>query len=296
MSGFNKNFKDGSAGLRGGANNASGGFQSSEAKSSEDGGGSDNSNPPIAFWDMEEGGEGTTATDRSEAGNNLDLTIRDIDGGALPTWDSGTKARGSYSLKIAGTKDQAFIADNAKLDFNANEAFSFSMWIKKVNSTSSSTAAFLSKMANSSPYRGYEVGFESGQRPYFYLISTWGSAALGVKTSVAHMGSSAAWHHIVVTYDGSGSENGVTIYHNAVGKTRQSASDALLEFNTSDTLSAGDTTTNSDIFALGSRASGLHNNIYMDDVAVFDYELTAAQVTSIYNSGDSLDVSDGIPA
>ena len=141
MSGFNKNFKDGRAGLKGGSGNASSGFQSSEAKSSE--GGSSNSEPPIAFWDMEEGGSGTTVTDRSDAGNGLDLTIRDVGGGAPPTWDSGTKARGSYSLKIAGTRDQAYITDNDLLDFAADDTFSVSFFVRNVSTGSPSGWAFI---------------------------------------------------------------------------------------------------------------------------------------------------------
>jgi hypothetical protein len=108
------------------------------------------------------------------------------------------------------------------------------------------------------------------------------------------MSSNSNWNHIVLTYDGNAEDNGVTIYHNAVGKTLDSASNALATM-TADTLETDDTTINSDIFTLGSRATGQHAGIFMDDVAVFDYELTAAQVTSIYNSGAGLDVSDGIP-
>jgi hypothetical protein len=289
MSGFNKNFKGGDGGLRAGSGAST--FESSDHRAGA--GGGSNSNPPVAFWDMEEGGSGTTVTDRSDAGNSLDLTIRDT-GGALPTWDTGDKLRGTYSLKIAGNNDQAYIADNAKLDFAANAAFSLSMWVKKIDLDDTDTVTYLAKMANSSPYRGYEVGAVAGGVIKFLFVDTYSSAALAVKTSTTHMSSNSNWNHIVVTYDGSAEDNGVTIYHNAVGKTLDSTSNALATM-IADTLETDDTTINSDIFTLGSRATGLHAGVFMDDVAVFDYELTAAQVTSIYNSGAGLDVSAGIP-
>jgi hypothetical protein len=287
MSGFNKNFKDGRGGLRGGANNASGGFQSSEAKSS-----SSNSNPPIAFWDMEEDGSGTTATDRSEAGNGLDLTIRDVGGGSLPTWDSGTKARGSYSLKIAGTQDQAHIADDGKLDFAADDTFSVSFFVRNIGTGSPSGWAYICKMANSAPYRGWAIENTSPGKINFFLVETWATAAIGLRTAASHMNNTTDWHHIVATYDGSADEAGVVVYFDGTAYTK--AGGGLTSVVT-DTLNTDDTTVNATDLTLGSRATGQHASIYLDDVAIFDYVLTADQVTSIYNSGDSLDVSDGIP-
>lgn len=292
--GFNKNFKDGRGGLRGGANNASGGFQSSEARSSSDD--SSNSDPPIAFWDMEEGGSGTTVTDRSAAGNGLDLTLRTKNGGTAPSWNTES-VRGTYSVKLeGGGQNQGFIADNDLLDFAPTDAFSVSMWVKKDNSSDGSTTTYMAKMSATSPaYRGWEIGVITGAKIKFFIVDAWTSPALGVQTSVSHMSHNSAWNHIVVTYDGSAEDNGVTIYHNGTGKTLDSASNAL-ETIVSDTLDTDDTTVNADIFTLGSRSASQYADIYTDDVAIFDYELTAAQVTSIYNSGDSLDVSDGIPA
>ena len=291
MSGFNKNFKSGAAGLQGGANNASTGFQSSEKRSA--GGGSSNSNPPVAFWDMEEGGEGTTVTDRSDAGNGLDLTLHDVGGGAVPTWNSGTKVRGSYSLKIAGTQDQAKIADNNLLDFAPSDSFSISLWVRNIGTGSPNHMTYVGKLANSSPYTGYEVGNFSPGHIKFYLIDSWTDKALALRTSTAHMNNNTNWHHIVVTYDGTAEESGVVIYHNATAATKGAGT---LVTVTTDTLDTDDDTTNANIFTLGSRASGQHANIFLDDVAIFDYELTAAQVASVYNSGASLDVSDGIPS
>ena len=292
MGGFNKNFKDGRGGLKGGANNASSGFQSSEAKSSDDAGGSSNSEPPIAFWDMEEDGSGTTATDRSAAGNNLNLTIRDVGGGALPTWDSGTKARGSYSLKIAGTQDQAHIADNNLLDFAADDTFSVSFFVRNISSGSPSGWGYINKMANSSPYRGWGVENTSPGKIDFFVVETWASSALGLRTAAAHMNNTTDWHHIVATYDGSADSAGVVIYFDGTAHTI--ANGGIVNYIT-DTLNTDDTTVNATDLTLGSRATGHHAQIYLDDVAIFDYVLTADQVTSIYNSGASLDVSDGIP-
>ena len=297
MGGFNKFFKDGTGGLRGGANNATKAFESNERKTGASSvwAGS----IPVAFWDMEEGGSGTTVTDRSSAGNNLDLTLVTNNGGVAPAWDTsgatGGPVRGTYSLKLeTGGENQGYIADNSKLDFAADAAFSISMWVQKDNQSDGNTSTYIAKMASSSPYRGYEVGCETGAKIKFFLVDTYLSKALGVRTSVSHMSNNDDWHHIVVTYDGSGEDNGVTIYHDGTGKTLDSAENAL-EIIITDTLDTEDTTVNTDIFTMGSRVSSQYTDVYMDDVAIFDIELTAAMVTDLYNSGASVDIADGIP-
>ena len=108
-----------------------------------------------------------------------------------------------------------------------------------------------------------------------------------------HMNNTTDWHHIVATYDGTAESAGVVVYFDGTAHTI--ANGGLTNYIT-DTLNTDDITVNATDFTLGSRAHAHHANIHLDDVAIFDYVLTAAQVTSIYNSGNSLDVSDGIPA
>jgi len=90
-----------------------------------------------------------------------------------------------------------------------------------------------------------------------------------------------SWHHITITYDGSSAASGVTIYVDDVAQTSTVVAD---------TLSA--TTLNAISFQLG--AVDATNSFFsgvLDDVAVYDIELSAANVTTIFNGGEPPDLT-----
>ena len=94
------------------------------------------------------------------------------------------------------------------------------------------------------------------------------------------------WFHVVSTYDGSGSASGLKVYVNA---------DASSLTDSSLGSYAGMPSTSGNL-EIGRFANG-HSffNGLVDEVAIFNYELTSSQVSDIYNSGSPADISSLSP-
>lgn len=163
-----------------------------------------------------------------------------------------------------GTVD---VADSPDLRFANTQALSVEAWVK---TTSAAQQEIASKMANASPYQGWELGTNSGE-PYLYLIDSWSSNAIAVTANqVINDGN---WHHLVVTYDGSSKAAGVTFYID--GK-------AIPFTTTSDDTLTGTSVSAAPLY-LGSRAgSALFFNGSLADVAVYRSQLDAGQVAQHY--------------
>jgi len=86
------------------------------------------------------------------------------------------------------------------------------------------------------------------------------------------------FHHIAITYDGSSSASGVAIYIDGVLAT-------LASPPPSDTLSSG-TIKNNVALTIGNKhpSAGLFFDGQIDDVRIFNFELTVGQVTSLFGS------------
>lgn len=183
------------------------------------------------------------------------------------------------SCVFGGTDEYVTMGD--VLGFERTDAFSISCWIK----TSLSAIGHLAgKVANSTAGTGWALLIDSTGKPYFDLISTFtGSNYLQISTTTATV-NSGAWRHLVLTYSGSSAASGVKFYIDGVNIT------SLTTY--SDTLSAS--TVHADSLTLGRRAAHPSNTYpyvgSMDEVAVYDIELTAGNVTDIYNTGAPSDL------
>ena len=310
-SGFNKNFKDGAGGLRGGANNATKAFESSERRTDfGDGGASYYANSvPLAYWTMEDG-SGDTVTDQSSAGNNLNGTKRTTGASGRPTWDSSTKVRGTYSLNFDGVNatngDYVTVPDNNLLDFSTDDPFTISAWIKRAgNGTGQLGHGIVTKSAQASstdsPFEGYALWFGGSgdtqqRRVSFYLYrNITGIQQLRVQsTNLVFATTDLNWHNIVATYNGNSNLSGVKIYVDG--------SSIDIELEASDTLSPGMDITTSTPLSIGSFINNAQSgDIFypfdgnMDEVAIWTKELSAEEVAASYNSGAGVDLANGIP-
>ena len=294
MSGFNKNFKDGAGGLRGGTNNATHGFRSAERKTV--GGGSvwDDS-IPVGYWDMSDG-TGIELSDVSSAGNDLNGTLKGTSDD-YPVWDSTNKVRGSTSLLFNAESGQAtWMADDDVLDFNVDDSFSMSAWVKRENllTANASVVAKLSQYSNPPDvtYEGYELYLKGGKHPTFLLYQD-GSNKLETHGGGTTEINDTGWHHILVTYSGNADLSGVQIYIDGVAATMTETTDTL---DTSDDII---TTTD---FSIGARGKGRtvsgtrnHFDGNIDEVAIWSKALSTDEIADVYNSGDANDLTDGIP-
>lgn len=176
------------------------------------------------------------------------------------------------SVDFDGVDEYVSMGDPSTLDFERTDAFSFSMWIKP---TSLASLSFLiSKMMNSSPFTGYSIRSDAGGKITIFFVNTYGTDHIEIVTNAAQL-TSGVWQHLVITYDGTSTAAGFTIYVD--NSSKNSAT-------TADTLSA--TTQTSENFQVSARdGTNFPFNGLIDEVSAWDKELTSGEVSETYNSG-----------
>ena len=154
------------------------------------------------------------------------------------------------------------------LDFDGSTPFSFSLWSNPSNLTGVKT---LFKKYDASTGKGYVLFYNNGQL-WFYLRDG-NSSKLDIRTSSSY---TAAMTHITLSYDGSRTPAGTKIYVDGVSQTLVTISNTL----TSSTSNTVNLTLSSDGGVGLSPIGGI-----IDEFSIWDRELTASEVTELYNSG-----------
>ena len=166
------------------------------------------------------------------------------------------------------------------LDFDITDAFTFSCWIKF--DTLGTDEVFISKWSSASSFKGYALYKNSSDKLVVFLRESSSRFNLFVSTATV---SNNVWYNIVVTYDGSRLNSGINLYLNS---TNQAGTRSGL-------FSSGSMTTTLP-FNVGARNNGeLPVNGFMDEVAVWDSELSSTDVNTIYGTGTPSDLSDLSP-
>jgi hypothetical protein len=186
------------------------------------------------------------------------------------------------SIELDGIDDYVDIADNSNLSFgngSTDSPFSISAWVKMTDATR------------------FRIVSKSGATNEEYLFSTGGSdtlvinlydnstgARIGRLYSTALTSFQGSWIHLAATYSGNGSSTGLKIYLNGsrVDNTDNNSGSYTAMENTTQPLYIGKVTTT-------------YANGNVDEVAVFNSELSASDVTTIYNSGVPNDISSLSP-
>jgi len=182
----------------------------------------------------------------------------------------------AYSVNLDGSNDYIDCGGDADFSFTDgsgnDSAFSISAWVKLDDNLRARIAG-----KGSSEWL---FTTDSNRKLSLYCWNQGSTSAyIGKFGSILTTG---AWHHIVGTYDGSNSVNGITLYQNGSDDTSGNGSAGTYASMSPNqgALRIGQWPLNS------SMADGL-----VDEVAVFDYELTSSQVSTIYNSGSPADIS-----
>jgi len=180
------------------------------------------------------------------------------------------------SILLDGVDDYISCGDNNNLSFgdgSSDSPFSISAWIKPVDNAR------------------FRIAFKWGTTLREYYFHTAGGGALQVSlnsSSSVYIGrngqttiSENLWSHVVFTYDGSGNKNNINVYLNGV-------------LDNGTTISSGTYTAMSNTaqpFEIGRYNGGSYADGNVDEVSVFNSELSASDVTSIYNGGAPSDIS-----
>lgn len=208
-------------------------------------------------------------------------------GGATPTWKSFANDAeaasyvyaNQYALDLDGTDD--YIDCGGASDFGFTDgagndsAFTLSAWVKFDSPTAQ---RILDKSGSTQASRSYLFGTDGAKR-FSIFLGPYNSAAgdylYVTETTILYSG---VWYHLVSTYDGSKTAGGISLYRNGSPSTTtdSSAGNYAGMPSTSETLKIGKFNLN------GSVMNGL-----IDEVAIFDYELTASEVASLSSADNT---------
>jgi len=209
---------------------------------------------PYAWWHLNES-NGTSANDASGHGRHGTLqNMEDAD------WQAGKL---NNCLVFDGVNEYVDCGNIA--NFGKSDPFSFECW---VNTTATSKDILTRYSGN-----GYLVFLNSSGKLYVTLRKT--SATDECSKYSNGVINTGTWTHIVVTYDGSASTSGLNIYINGSLDNGTGGKDTL----TSDFAVVAN-------FLIGKRTGGTsYYTGKIDEVIIYDYELTTAQIAARYNSG-----------
>ena len=166
--------------------------------------------------------------------------------------------------------------------FERTDSFSVSIWAKWTASGGLSLN-MIGKMSDPPDYRGWLLRAIATGEIQAYIIND-NAANNKIQTQVTSTSfKDGAWHHIVMTYDGSSTAAGLKVYVDGVIPAFTNPYDALTA-----------TVVTTDPLYIGARKS-LANETYwdgnLDEAAIYNKALSAAEVTEIYNQGTTNDLS-----
>ena len=192
--------------------------------------------------------------------------------GSIIVYDSGSwrtfandadSFSNDYSIDLDGANDYIDLGNDSSLSISG--ALSITAWIKPDGLHG--YPMFVSKRASASGH-AYQFYSNSGRLNYNNgtIVQSSGSLTTG------------SWQHIAVTFNGSGA---VSFYINGSSAGTATA--------------ASSNPTNSGSVSIGRAYNGNYFNGKIDEVAMFNSELSSSDITSIYNSGVPNNISSLSP-
>lgn len=165
-----------------------------------------------------------------------------------------------------------FINAGKGIAFDRTDAFTATAWFKGPAQNS----AIIGRMIQGGTYTGWE--FHMGDRPDIlnvWIISEYGPDYIAVYGMTPVM--DEAWHHLAMTYDGSGTAAGVRIYVDGQDDTAELAADSLTGTTVPEEAEVG----------LGTRQSGANHTLRgsLYEVSLWKAALDPAQIQSIFENG-----------
>ncbi len=114
-----------------------------------------------------------------------------------------------WEAKVPATEPAGTLEIADAGDFDTNQAFSCGAWVKIAKA--GATGAVVSRMDDRDGYRGWDLWIEKG-RIGTHIIHKWPDEAIKVVDITALK--PGEWNHVLLTYDGTGSDKGVALYLN----------------------------------------------------------------------------------
>lgn len=207
-------------------------------------------------------------------------TVREYsaDGEYTGVWDNRNAAFpptpfiNTYSILFDGVNDYVNVPHSSTIDFDRLNAFSLACWVK---TTATGTFTMMEKASGAT---GYSLNVTSSR-----LTFEHGQAAgnrIRIRTTSNITWNNGNWHLITSTYSGSGTAAGAALYVDGVLQTTEVQNDT----STLSSLNGGP-------LRIASNASGGSTFTgFMDEVAVFDIQMSLTNIGVMYNSGIPTDL------
>ncbi len=176
------------------------------------------------------------------------------------------------SFSFDGVDDYFIVPDTSGLSFGngtTDSPFSISAWVKIGQTTAQ---GIVTKYGSSSRTREYTFYTTGGK----LRLLLWGNGTNNFATGTTTF-TTDTWYHVACTYDGRGGStayNGITLYINGVAESVTTSGGSYTAMsNTSQPLYIGK-----------ENAKLIDGNI--DETAIFTTELSASDISAIYNNGE----------
>ena len=220
---------------------------------------------PLSHWRAENAtfdGSNWSITDAGSGGNNATSV-------SMTSSSRSTDVPFNYrSIVLDGINDHINLSAPLNLRFNRSDSFSFSAWVKREGTNNKTILS--NQLAPSTNYRGYYFAIDNNAKLNVVFRSTLSDRLVFRGTLSVDLG----WNHVVFTYDGTASTNSGQFYINGSADTTTGSGTLTGTAESTDTLYMG-CRSNADNFFDGK----------LDEVSVFNSELSQSDVTSIYNNG-----------
>jgi hypothetical protein len=177
-------------------------------------------------------------------------------------WDKGHIADKAFKVQPGATLENPGAGD-----FEKNQAFAAAAWVKFP--TGQTSGAILARMDDKNDFRGWDLWVENN-RVGSHIIHKWPDDAIKVTTRKPLK--AGQWHHVLVSYDGSGKAGGVKIYvDGAEEKDRQVFADKLKDsIRTKVPLKVGQRDSTSRV-----------DNVVIQDLRVYGQALSGQETASL---------------
>lgn len=208
----------------------------------------------IARWDFDE----STGTVAAEEVNGHDATLYGSIG-------HSTDAVTGYALDFSGSTGQYGSAAN-HADFQVSTTISVSLWVKFDVVPTTEYTYFLSYSTSGSPYQAMHV-YRDGDGAVFFAVYNTSGTKYYARTNYGYSLSTGVWYNIVGICPGTG--GAMTIY-----------------INETNVVGAANTLTGTIYQFAGPVYLGATANTFngrMDNVRIYDRELTTAEISELYD-------------
>lgn len=189
-------------------------------------------------------------------------------------------------IEMDGTSDYVEVGNHSVFNFTNgggnDKPFSLSSWVQ--TSSSNDQGAIISKNGGNGVPSNWVLLHNQGEiQAIIYDGSGSNLAAIRAFTQSSGLLPPGQWAHVIMTYDGSNSQNGINVYVNGQVQsvTRSNPSPY-----------SGLQATSSPVRIGANAAGGIGNEFekYITESVVYDFEVNSSEALELYNQGRPLDM------